>query len=210
MAPVICKTSKTVYYPAPKSASSTLREIFFEIENGYRFKRFLINGHEMSLFWLYGHGEPFKPVKLPPGYEAFAVIRDPIGRFLSFYNWGVIDNRCGFDHPVEINAFVADFKTYLNMSPKIGFHLSPQHLFIGRDLSFYSRIFRTENLAELGSYLSQRSGRDIHVGKVNGSSTRVCSKDLTPDSRKRLVEIYKEDYALLEAYYSPDTSQSIN
>jgi len=210
MAPVICKTSKTVYYPSPKSASSTLREIFFEIENGYRFKRFLINGHEMSLFWLYGHGELFKPVKLPPGYEAFAVIRDPIGRFLSFYNWGVIDNRCGFDHPVEINAFVADFKTYLNMSPKIGFHLSPQHLFIGRDLSFYSRIFRTENLAELGSYLSQRSGRDIHVGKVNGSSTRVCSKDLTPDSRKRLVEIYKEDYALLEAYYSPDTSQYIN
>lgn len=210
MAPVICKTSKTVYYPAPKSASSTLREMFFEIENGYRFKRFLINGREISLFWLYGHGEPFKPVKLPPGYESFTVIRDPIGRFLSFYNWGVIDNRCGFDRPVEINAFVADFKTYLNFSPKVSFHLSPQHLFIGRDLSFYNRIFRTENLIELGSYLSQRSGKEISVGKVNSSSTCVGAHDLTPESRKRLAEIYKEDYALLKDYYSPDTSQSFS
>ena len=210
MAPVICKTTRTVYYPAPKSASSTLREVFFEIENGYRFQRFLINGREMTLFWLYGHGELFKPVDVPRGYDVFTVIRDPIDRFLSFYKWGVIDNSCGFDRPVEINAFVADFKKYLTVSPKVGFHLSPQHLFIGKDLSLYSRVFPIERLAELGSYLAQRSGKEISVGKVNSSSPRVAAHDLSADSRKRLAEIYEEDYALLKDYYRPDIGASVS
>lgn len=206
MAPVICKTTRTVYYPAPKSASSTLREVFFEIENGYRFKRFLINGREISLFWLYDHGELFKPVEVPQGYEAFTVVRDPIDRFLSFYKWGVIDNKCNFERPVEINAFVAGFAGYMNHSPKVRFHLTPQFMFTGKDLSYYSRVFRIEDLAELGRYLSERAEKDISVGKVNISSKRASTSDLTAASRARLAEIYKDDYALLKDFYSPSSA----
>lgn len=208
MAPLICKTTSTIYYPAPKSGSSTLREVFFEIENGYRFKQFLINGREMNLFWLYGHGDLFKPIDVPQGYEVFTVIRDPIDRFLSFYKWGVLNNNCGFDSLVEINTFVANFKTYLKNSSKVSFHLSPQVLFIGSDLRFYHRIFPIEKLAELGNYLSERAGKEIQVGKANSSSRSVGAHDLTSESRKRLAEIYKEDYALLKDYYSPDTGLS--
>lgn len=208
MAPVICKPTRTVYYPAPKSASSTLREVFFEIENGYRFQQFLISGRRINLFWLYGHSELFAPVKVPDGHEVFTVVRDPIDRFLSFYKWGVIDNHCRFEQPVEINAFVAAFPHYLNRTPKIRFHLSPQFLFIGKDLSYYHRIFRMEEMAELGRYLSDRAQRDISVGKVNSSSRRAAANDLTPESRARLAEIYREDYDLLKDFYAPDSGAS--
>lgn len=204
MAPVICKTTRTVYYPAPKSASSTLREVFFEIENGYRFKRFLINGREINLFWLYDHGEHFKPVEVPQGHETFTVVRDPIDRFISFYKWGVIDNNCGFKQPVEINAFVTGFAEFMNYSPKVRFHLTPQYLFTGKDLSYYNRIFRIEDLAEVGHYLSERAQKTISFGKVNSTSQRASEIDLTPASRARLAEIYREDYDLLKAHYRPD------
>ena len=206
MAPVICKTTRTVYYPAPKSASTTLREVFFEIENGYRFRPFTISGREVDLFWLYGHSELFKEVPVPEGHEVFTVVRDPIERFLSFYKWGVVDNHCRFDRPVEINAFVADFATQLNRTPKVRFHLSPQFLFIGKDLGWYHRIFRMEEMAELGRYLSQRAQRDITVGKANSSSRRSSADALTPQSRARLAEIYREDYVLLKDFYAPPSA----
>jgi hypothetical protein len=208
MAPIICKTTRTVYYPAPKSASSTLRAVFFEIENGYRFTPFIINGAPVDLFWLYGHSDLFERVEVPPGHEVFTVVRDPIERFLSFYKWGVIDNHCGFDRPVEVNEFVAGFATYLNRTPKIRFHLSPQFLFIGKDLAYYNRIFRMEDLGELGRYLSDRAQAEITVGRVNTSSPRAAGPELTPDSRARLAAIYREDYELLKDFYSPAAARS--
>lgn len=205
MAPVICKTTRTVYYPAPKSASTTLREVFFEIENGRPFQPFRINGRAVDLFWLYGHSELFKAVKAPEGHEVFTVVRDPVERFLSFYKWGVIDNHCNYDRPVEINDFVADFANQLSRTPKIRFHLSAQFLFIGKDLSYYHRIFRMEDMVELGHYLSARAGRDITVGRANSSSRPRPANDLSAASRARLAEIYREDYALLKDYYSPQS-----
>jgi hypothetical protein len=203
MAPIISKISRTVYYPAPKSASSTLRDIFFEIENGYRFKSFVINDQEVNLFWLYGHGELFKRVEVPDGYEVFTVVRDPIERFVSFFKWGISDNHCRLDRPVGINDFVANLGSYLDSSPMIHFHVSPQFRFIGKDLSFYHRIFPMEELTELGHYLSERSQKQVTVGKTNPSSRQSKSNDLTPQSRAKLIDIYSDDYALLKDYYRP-------
>ena len=203
MAPIISKITRTVYYPAPKSASSTLRGVFFEIENGYRFKPFLINGQEMNLFWLYGHGELFQPVAVPDGYEVFTVVRDPVERFVSFFKWGIADNHCRLDRPVGINDFVANLGSYLDSSPMIHFHASPQFRFIGKDLSLYHRIFPMEELTSLGHYLSERSQKQVTVGKANPSSRRSTSDDLTPQSRAKLIDIYSDDYALLKDYYQP-------
>lgn len=206
MAPIICRPTRTVYYPAPKSASSTLREVFFEIENGFPFRKFTISGREINLFWLYGHGEMFAPVEVPQDHEVFTVVRDPVERFVSFYKWGVIANHCGYDTPVDINAFVADFAAHMNRTPKIRFHLSPQFLFIGKDLSYYHRVFRMEEMAELGRYLSVRSGTEITVGKANTTERQKATSELTEQSRARLVDIYREDYALLRDYYRPGTA----
>ncbi len=203
MAPIINKATRTVYYPAPKCASVTLRELYFEIENGYPFRRFTINGEAMDLFWLYGHGELFAPIDVPPGHDVIAVVRDPVDRFLSFYRWGVIDNHCNFESPIEINDFVANFATLLNRTAKIRFHLSAQLMFIGTDLSRYDRIFRIEELADLERYLSERSQTEVRIRRLNTSTRQSIASELTPASRARLVEIYREDYDLLKDFYSP-------
>ena len=65
MAPIICKRTRTVYFPAPKNASSSLRELFFELDNGFPFRKFEINGDLVDLFWLYRNHEGFKPQSIP-------------------------------------------------------------------------------------------------------------------------------------------------
>ena len=203
MAPVRCKTTRTIYYPAPKNASTTLRTVYFEIENGFPFRNFSINGQNVTLFSLFRHVERFKKVPIPTDYEVLTVVRDPIQRFLSFYKWAVIDNNGEFTQTIEINDFVADFETLLTHSGKVRWHLLPQWVFTGKDLSFYHHIFRAERMDVLQSYLSERANRHIALPHVN-SSSGPKENTLTPKSRAKLRDIYREDYALLRDFYTPD------
>lgn len=201
MAPILCKTTRTIYYPAPKSASSTMREVMFEIDNGFRFPGFKINGQPIDLFKLYENGEKFRPVEVPPGFELFTLIRDPIKRFVSFYKWGVMRNKCNFERHIDINAFVDHFEDYLDASPKVRFHLLPQFQFVGKDLAYYNRVFKVENLAELEAYLSARAGKEISIPRVNTTALLNQAPALTPQSVARLKDIYRQDYELLRGHY---------
>lgn len=201
MAAIVCRTTRTVYYPAPKNASSTLREVFFETDNGFAFRPFEINGRRIDLFWLYRNQELFKPAAPPSGFESIAAVRDPIKRFVSFYKWAVVDNNCSFERVVEINEFVTDFETYLEHSPKVRFHLAPQVAFVGNDLQFFDRVFQVEKMHELEEYLSIRAGVPVRLPVTNPSASAVTPSTLTDASVRRLRGLYDEDYRLLAPLY---------
>jgi hypothetical protein len=201
MAAIVCSTTRTVYYPAPKNASTTLREVFFETDNGFRFRPFEINGRRIDLFWLYRNQELFKPAATPRGFESIAAVRDPIKRFASFYKWAVLDNNCNFERVVEINEFVSDIETHLQHSPKVRFHLAPQVAFIGNDLRFFDRVFQVERLHELEEYLSTRAGVPVRLPVSNPSASAVTPSTLTDESIRRLRGLYHEDYTLLAQLY---------
>ena len=203
MASIVCRTTRTVYYPIPKNASSTLREVFFEIDNGFAFRPFEINGKRMDLFWLYRNQEMFQPASAPMGFESIAVVRDPVRRFVSFYKWAVTDNNCGFERDIEINEFVTDFETHLKSSPKVRFHLAPQTMFIGKDLGFFDRVFQVENLRDLEAYLSKRAGVPVRLPISNPSATAKASPTLSDASIRRIMDLYHEDYKLLAQFYRP-------
>lgn len=201
MASIVCNTTKTVYYPVPKNASSTLREVFFEIDNGFPFRPFEINGRRIDLFWLYRNQETFKAVSAPAGFESIAVVRDPVKRFVSFYKWAVTDNNCNFERVIEINEFVRDFETHLKSSPKVRFHLAPQITFIGKDLGFFDRVFQLEILRDLEEYLSKRAGVPVRLPISNPSATVKPSSTLSDASIRRIMDLYHEDYRLLAQFY---------
>jgi len=200
MAPIICKRTRTVYFPAPKNASSSLRELFFELDNGFSFRKFEINGEPLDLFWLYRNQEGFKPQSIPKGYESIAVVRDPIKRFLSFFKWGIIDGNCAVDGVLTIDQLVENF-AQLQMSPKARFHLAPQIVFFGTDLSFFGRVFTVERLDELTSYLSERAGKAVALPRTNIGANTSGNPELSNSSVEKLQKIYRMDYELLKNFY---------
>ena len=200
MAPIICKRTRTVYFPAPKNASSSLRELFFELDNGFSFRKFEINGEPLDLFWLYRNQEGFKPQSIPKDYESIAVVRDPIKRFLSFFKWGIIDGNCAVDGIITINQLVENFER-LQMSPKARFHLAPQTVFFGTDLSFFGRVFTVERLDELTSYLSERAGKAVALPRTNIGANTSGNPELSNSSVEKLQKIYRMDYELLKNFY---------
>jgi hypothetical protein len=199
MAPITCKQTRTVYFPAPKNASSSLRELFFELDNGFAFRKFEINGDPVDLFWLYKNQEGFKPQPIPDGYESIAVVRDPIERFLSFFKWGILDGNCAIDGVLTVNQLVEDFER-LKMSPKARFHLAPQIVFLGADLSYFGRVFTVERLDELTSYLSERAGKTITLPKTNVSPGAGRKPELNNSLVEKLHKIYRADYELLQKF----------
>ena len=113
-------------------------------------------------------------------YESLGFVQAPVGE--------------AFNHPY---AVVTDGRLFLGLHGQA--IDSPALTFVMPQL-----MRGIEQLEELGRYLSGRAQRQITVGKVNTSSQRITAIDLTPASRARLADIYKEDYALLKDHYSPD------
>lgn len=199
MAPVLCRKTRVAYYPAPKNASTTLRGLFFRLDNGRDFVPFFLNGVYTDLFTLYRNNQPFTPSVAPGGYEKVAVVRDPIGRFRANYRWLISAGNTDIGEKPEINDFVSRFEHLRARSAKAMFHLMPQAHFLGRDLAYYDKVFKVEELGQMFSYLSNRAGSEVSMSWEN--RTKVGADELSEQSIAKLRDVYRADYKLLGALY---------
>jgi hypothetical protein len=201
MASILCEAARTVYYPAPKSASSSLRNVFFELDNGRPFQSFKLSGKSVSLFWLYKNEEVFRPEQVPAGHAKIAVVRDPIKRFISFYTWAILKQRCPLEGVTDINQLVSELEKHMEVNSMARFHLAPQNIFVGRDLGYFDRVFQVEKLDEMARYLSERAGRDVPMQRENVTKSEVLP--LSETSLTKLRRLYQADIELLKDYYRP-------
>ena len=210
-----CVRLKLFYFPVPKNAGTSVRDCLFEIDNGWHFRPMIIDGQVIYLYSLFGFPDAFRPAPDRPGYIRFAVVRDPMRRFLSAYANKVLTAamvaKSDFialgvqpDLPKnpDIETFVAHLDEYRRI-PSIRHHTDPQHLFLGNDLAHFHRVFRADNLGELERFLSERAGAPITLRRLNGEGPRIDPATLSPAVRRRIVEHYAADYALLARYYTP-------
>lgn len=153
----------------------------------------------MDLFWLYRNQEIFKAIEVSPEYEKICVVRNPISRFISTYKWLVTGHDAYFREPMEINEFVSSLENIGRQSAKAKFHLMPQSVFLGTDLSYFQKVFRIEDIAVLNGYLSRRCGLNINLRWENRSGKQEHT--LSSESLRKLEHSYKADYELLQRYY---------
>jgi hypothetical protein len=200
MATIISHETRTVYFPVPKNGSSSLRRLFFELENGFEFRQFKLNGKPQDLFWLYRHNRPFARIAVPAGYVKFVIVRDPLSRFVSNYRWLAADWEKHFGEPPTLDRFLDRYREFVAHSPKARFHLATQAAHLGGDLAYFDRVFRMENLPEVAEFLSERCGVAVRLPWANKSD----APDAAPSRAMigRIREIYERDYALLSAHYS--------
>lgn len=155
----------------------------------------------------------FEPLKDANIYK-FAVIRDPIERFLSAYRHRVLDAHeldaealKGSDHYTAfrrrqlkpnptVGELIENLERYRFDVYQIKHHTDPQVLFLGHDPRHFDRVFLFEELAILPAELERATGAKIELRHEMRSTPRQIG--LTHRDRQLLMEFYRDDYKLLE------------
>lgn len=158
-------------------------------------------------------------------YYKFAVVRDPIARIVSVYNYtylkrfskpfraaymlyeGVSGHAYPFDKFMSrvVEPALTDPKQRVFGSDAFfnGFYwfLRPQKDFLYEDGELLvDDMFRLENLSNAWSKIADRSGVKTELGHVNSSKKRLSQKDLTDAQRDRIRALYAMDYEMLDAF----------
>ena len=229
------ESPKIAYFGVHKAAGSSIKSALYDIEHGQAW-----GGSDAELHSKLHPSYPTRAVSQKDldkakDYWSFAVVRDPVKRFLSAYQNRVHDH-CdlkmvadrqnsllgrmnallgrsgkygfeGFKVAPTIEEFIADYDRYCAASYHMYIHTCSVSVFLGNDLSFLDRIYTISELDTLATDLSERAGRPITMPQKNPSASKAPKfEDLSQDAQAFLIQHTKQDYELLSDYFSPPQS----
>ena len=207
---------KLFYYPVPKNAGTSLRNCFFEIENGWPYREMVIDGKPLKLFQLMGVPVAFQPAPEWRDFLKIAVVRDPISRLVSAYKNRVLYfqqiSRSDFESynipssltkEPDLNTFIEYLPEYRKI-PSIAHHTNPQTFFLGDNIGYFDRIFRFEKLREVETFLGDRINATVTLPELRTEGPPISGSSLSREMRLRVIEYYRSDYKFLVDYYEPD------
>lgn len=210
---IVFSDKKYGYLDLPKVACTTIKSAIYHQINGNRFQssQEAVNVHRYF-------GKIRKEIS---GCERrFIVIRDPVKRFLSAYgnrvtyhaelSEGYIKNT----HPDIYNEipvfnpglgqFIENLNVYLKV-PAIYHHVRPMGDFLnGEDLSFFTDVFKIENIKDYSDVLSDVYQKDVKFDRLQAGGKKPHLKDLSRQQLQLLINFYRKDYELLKDFYSVD------
>ena len=213
---MLCDRFKVAYAIIPKSACTTIRNTMQWLQNG--------GDNDSKIIKMVNHQSPkeywLQIENLAANYCKLVVVREPIKRFLSGFSDLILSRRIAFEknkfltsceylslvklgNNPEINWLIENLELYLEMSYSLKFHIKPQHTFMGNQIKGFDRIFQVERLGELGKKLSEMTGFEITLPRLNTGGRKVSLAELSEKSMKKLIDFYARDYELLHEYYSP-------
>ncbi|WP_425102138.1 sulfotransferase family 2 domain-containing protein [Tropicibacter sp. S64] len=204
---------KLAYVPLPKAACSSVKRALALVDPDVRLppeaRRDVDTWHRLY------PTERFRPQRMAglEGYFRFCVVRDPLARLLSVWTnrvlefgdlrnaWSLQSGKVDLPMEPDPDFFFCNLTAYARAVSSIKHHVLPATLFLGPDLGFYSRVYRTEALAELGPELSARTGRTVDLGRTNRSETRLRAEDLQPATLAALGQRLAGEYDYLSGFY---------
>ncbi len=210
---------KLAYFPVPKVASSSMKQMFYELEFGK--KHILKSGpaHLRGIHNAYFRTRDFYALDLDfyQGFSRLAVIRDPAERILSAYSNRVehlgelSEENIDMDMARALNLepdpprhlFFKNIEKYRLLSDSVRHHTDPFTRYLGHDLNYYTDVYKMDQLGQLAEQISGLFGREITIDHYNEGSRRAAFRWLGVKARKNLLTYCAGDYALLARYFSP-------
>lgn len=208
---IVVDKIKVAYIPAPKVACTSLKMMFYRIENG---KDFISSVRNSKGYYIHSYyfsnpfsGTPFQRIQ---GYSRICVARDPIKRFLSSYS-----NRVCFHKELTANRlskeavdsgaipnpnleeFVDRLEIYRKHSWSIQHHTDPQVNFLGSDKNYYSKVYQMNELEQLRADLSALAGEELELPHLQSGGPKIGIDSLSSNAVEKLKKFYAKDY---EAY----------
>ncbi|WP_157933077.1 sulfotransferase family 2 domain-containing protein [Roseovarius salinarum] len=196
------------YISVPKVACTSIKHFLFEVENGRSFEPFVANEKKRDVHNLYP-GKLFTdlPMKRLELCDRYAVVRDPVARFLSCYSNRVVFYKQlsekhlpeealaeGLVPDPDIHTFVRDFRNYRRHVQSIRWHSRTLVSSLGEDPSYYARIFNMETLSEFEALMQERFKVSFGLGRFQTGGPKLKLEDLTESEIASIREFYAVDY----------------
>lgn len=210
---VILPQQKLAYFAVPKVACTTIKTKLFQIENGTDLERLTVNGRPFPIHRLYPTRD-FADVNHQPlaQYRRFAVVRDPLARFVSAYRNRVLEKNeiANSRHVAELRAqglplqpdlttFITHLRQYFVVRG-ISHHFSPMTTFLGPDPAYFERIYDISESDQLIGLISSLAGRPVQPSRHNASEKGGGAQP-TPAQQDWIREFYRHDYEIFGRFF---------
>jgi len=202
--------NRFVYYPIPKNASTTIKHWLFAY-----YKANGVDGFEGDIK---RRAHKFFPASKKDGGKIgwftgrqhhFAVVRDPIKRFISAYRNRVLHQGCLEKNPEAfvaaklglkpgLNEFVQRFPEYADLNREIAHHCAPQTAFIGKIFRRLDRVYDISELAILEQDLIRLTGFEQSFLVKQSGGKLIEVEELEETSRAFLQKYLQKDFDMLE------------
>jgi len=207
---------KMSFFNVPKCASSTLRHFFFEVENGFVFRSFTLNGKKFGLNTLYG-ALPFEQAKEAVSEDSWTatLVRDPMERVVSCYRNRVVAHKVlekaapsklverGLSATPDLANFIERLEDYQAVSFPVLHHSRKLSHFLGDDPSFYHKIYGIDALkSKLAEDVRKRTKRKVpDLGWLQTAGPDMDVSSLTSQQKHSLKKMFEQDYDLYGSYF---------
>ncbi len=217
--PYIMPAQRMAFFFSPKAGGTSLRAFLFHAENGFPFRDYSVQGARVDANMLAANYR-FNRTDHDAlrGYRRFALLRDPVKRFLSGYSNRVLHYRElsieaagpqllseGLPPDPDLATFVDNYIGYLRCSRPLARHFLKQQKFIGSNPDYFERIFRLENMDDLVRFVNDTCGTDARMPRLQTGGPKLNFFALDDDLQANLLEICRHDIAfqIMPDYWAP-------
>lgn len=229
--PVTSQKLKLYYYDVPKIACTSLKTMFWQIENGIltqdassavgkstNILQRIKNKARGNIHYTDGYQTYSWQASPPPpsGFETLTVVRDPILRLHSAWKNKVmhsvfesrdelldLTNEGLSDNP-DFGTFIDHFEHYRDVSRPARVHTHDYTYHLGPKLSYFDHVFKLEKLSELIEFLSARVEQKVIIPHENKTEEPNRSDQLSTEQIEKLLKITEQDYIWLDGLYSAE------
>ena len=214
--PVLMHEQKYAYFPVPKCACTSLKHFFFEIENGFRFKSFKVNGRPRYIHNAAYPSNEFNAYMqdATKDMHCVAVVRDPISRVLSCYANRVLHHReldnvelsdkdieRGMTQRPTLDLFLRFFRRYRELSGPIAHHSRSLSYFLGKDSSFFHRIYDISQVGQMIEDMKVWFRSVPELRRMQKSGLKLTAADLSPKQIAKVKNLFAEDYEVFGDFF---------
>ena len=212
---VILDQYELFYAAVPKVACTSLKSMFFELENGHPFAPYKVNGRMKNVHNI-GYRSMLRDT-YPEGrianFHRVTLVRDPVKRFLSAYSNRVLHHRelsrekagkklreLNLEPNPDLDLFVEKHADYLEAHPSILHHTRPMVDFLGKDAGYFSKIYPMEDMDQFARDISDRVGKEVTVGREQTGGRKFQLSDLSEAQTRKIRDYYETDYRVFSDY----------
>lgn len=217
--PYMMPAQRMAFFFSPKAGGTSLRAFLFHAENGFPFRDYSVQGTRVDANMLAANYR-FDRIdhEAITGYRRFALVRDPVKRFLSGYSNRVLHYRElsieaagrhllreGLPPDPDIATFAENYIGYLRCSKPMARHFLKQQKFIGADPAYYERIFKLEDLGTLVDFVNAQCRTDARMPRLQTGGPKLDFFALDEDVQANVLDICRHDIAfqILPDYWAP-------
>ena len=212
---IFLEKQDVAYFSVPKCACSTLKRLFFQLENDFPFRMYRTNGELVHIHTVYPtHRMSRQARRRAEGMFKFAVVRDPVSRILSCYRNRVVYRKelsakhiqgvkrlAGLPPDPDLSTFVKNLERYRMISRPIAHHSQNLSYFLGNTPDWFDKIYDIRKVDDLMQDLRERVGELPEVERSQMGGPKVSIADLSEQEIAKIRKMYAEDYKLFGKYF---------